>query len=276
MKVNLKKRIITALLIYPIIALLILFSNDLVIRLLLYVIIFLSTFEISKMCFQNGINKKYHYFFIGLVFYLIFLSNGLIMHNIWHYFVILSFVSWIFIAFYIIKHKNIVINNNFNIFFLFLCALILGSLYCSLLTLYLLSPILLLYLISLIVISDISAFFIGKKIGKNSFFKNISPNKTKEGFYGSIFTSSVFSLIFCLFQNYSYEFIVEFILLSITVVVFSAVGDLSVSLIKRYSGNKDSGNILPGHGGILDRIDSLLPAAPIFLIFSYFLTDIIK
>ena len=276
MKDNLKKRIITALLIYPTIVFLILFSNELVIRLLLYVIIFLSTFEISKMCFQNNSSRKFHYLFIALVFYLIFISRGFILYDTWHYFVTLSFVSWVLITFYIIKQKDIVPNNDFNIFFLFLCALVLGSLYCSLLVLYRLSPLLLLYLVSLIVISDISAFFIGKKIGKKSFFKNISPNKTLEGFYGSIIISSIFSLIFCLFQNYTYDFIIKFVLLSIVVVIFSAIGDLSVSLIKRYTGIKDSGNILPGHGGVLDRIDSLLPAAPIFLILSHFLSVIIK
>ena len=273
---NLKKRIITALLIYPTIVFLILFSNELIIRLLLYIIIFLSTFEISKMCFQNNSSRKFHYLFIALVFYLIFLSNGLIKYNNWYYFVILSVVLWVLITFYIINQKNIVANNNFNIFFLFLCALILGSLYCSLLTIYILSPLLLLYLVSLVAITDISAFFIGKEFGKNSFFENISPNKTREGFYGSLFMSFLFSFTFCLFQNYSYDFIIKFILLSTVVVIFSAIGDLSVSLIKRHTGNKDSGNILPGHGGVLDRIDSLLPAAPIFLILSYFLSVIIK
>ena len=63
--------------------------------------------------------------------------------------------------------------------------------------------------------------------------------------------------------------------LSLITVIISAFGDLGVSLIKRYSGNKDTGRILPGHGGILDRVDSILPAAPIFLTFSYFLSVII-
>jgi phosphatidate cytidylyltransferase len=152
---------------------------------------------------------------------------------------------------------------------------ILSSLYCSLYALYLLSPVALLYLISLVALSDISAFFVGKKFGKSSFFKLISPNKTIEGFFGSLVICFLCSLFFCFFQDYDFLFTVKFLIVTIVVIAISALGDLSVSLVKRYSGSKDSGNILPGHGGILDRVDSLLPAAPIFLIFSYFLSVII-
>jgi len=138
-----------------------------------------------------------------------------------------------------------------------------------------LSPVALLYLISLVALSDISAFFVGKKIGKNSFFKIISPNKTIEGFFGSLVICFLCSILFCLYQNYDLLFTLKFLIITTAAIAISALGDLSVSLIKRYSGSKDSGTILPGHGGILDRVDSLLPAAPIFLIFSYFLSVII-
>ena len=153
--------------------------------------------------------------------------------------------------------------------------MVLSSFYCSIYQLYLLSPSSLLFLVSLVAVADISAYFVGKKIGKNSFFAKISPNKTVEGFLGSILVSLTLTLIFCILNNYEFNFTLKFLFLSLLTVIISAFGDLGVSLIKRYSGNKDTGRILPGHGGILDRVDSILPAAPIFLTFSYFLSVII-
>ena len=77
------------------------------------------------------------------------------------------------------------------------------------------------------------------------------------------------------FRDFDLYFSIKLIMLSTFAVIISSFGDLSVSLIKRFSDKKDTGSILPGHGGILDRVDSILPAAPIFLIFSYFLSVII-
>ena len=277
MRDNLKKRIYTALIIYPLLVLITIYSNEMVIRLTLNIIIFLSAFELSKMCFYSDLsnNKRKHYFFIGLVFIGILLSNILIKNNYWHYFIVFACFIWFIISIFIINLKNVNLVRTFNLKFLLLCVFILSALYCSLYVLYLLSPVALLYLISLVALSDISAFFVGKRIGKKPFFKIISPNKTIEGFFGSLVICFLCSIIFCLYQNYDLLFTLKFLFITTLAIAISALGDLSVSLIKRYSGSKDSGNILPGHGGILDRVDSLLPAAPIFLIFSYFLSVII-
>ena len=278
MQGNLKKRIITALLIYPLIVFCILHSNELVVRMILNIIIFLSAFEISKMCFYNnlhdGSNKK-HYLFIVLVFLSILASNILIKYNLWQYLIITSCLLWFFITIYIMNVKKINLINKFSFTYMFIYILILGSLYCSLYTLFLLSPQALLFLVSLVCISDISAFFIGKYFGKNSFFNIISPNKTREGFYGSILVGSFLAFLYCVYQNFDLILTIKILFSSILVILMSAIGDLSVRLIKRYSGNKDTGNILPGHGGILDRVDSLLSSAPVFLIISYFLSAII-
>ena len=85
----------------------------------------------------------------------------------------------------------------------------------------------------------------------------------------------IFSASFCLYQEYELDYTIKLICISLLVAIASSFGDLSVSLIKRMSGKKDTGKILPGHGGLLDRVDSILPAAPIFLILSFSLSVII-
>jgi phosphatidate cytidylyltransferase len=278
MQNNLSKRIVTASIVFPIIVFIILQSNQVLFRVFLNIIIFLSAFEISKMCFHNNLKEKgntKHYLFILLIFISILFSNILIKNNLWHYLVYFSLFLWSFVIIHIFKLKKIKIIDKFGIIYFLGFVLVLSSFYCSIYQLYLLSPSSLLFLVSLVAVADISAYFVGKKIGKNSFFAKISPNKTVEGFLGSILVSLTLTLIFCILNNYEFNFTLKFLFLSLLTVIISAFGDLGVSLIKRYSGNKDTGRILPGHGGILDRVDSILPAAPIFLIFSYFLSVII-
>lgn len=278
MQNNLSKRIVTASIVFPIIVFIILQSNQVLFRVFLNIIIFLSAFEISKMCFHNNLKEKgntKHYLFILLIFISILFSNILIKNNLWHYLVYFSLFLWSFVIIHILKLKKIKIIDKFGIIYFLGFVLVLSSFYCSIYQLYLLSPSSLLFLVSLVAVADISAYFVGKKIGKNSFFAKISPNKTVEGFLGSILVSLTLTLIFCILNNYEFNFTLKFLFLSLITVIISAFGDLGVSLIKRYSGNKDTGRILPGHGGILDRVDSILPAAPIFLTFSYFLSVII-
>lgn len=119
------------------------------------------------------------------------------------------------------------------------------------------------YVISLIAFADIAAYFSGKRFGKHKLAPSLSPGKTREGALGALVVTFVWSCIGALFTHLSVGGAFVFIFFSMLAVMMSIAGDLFESLIKRQAGAKDSGNLLPGHGGILDRIDSLLAAIPI-------------
>lgn len=110
--------------------------------------------------------------------------------------------------------------------------------------------------------TDSGAYFTGRKFGKNKLWPEISPNKTIEGFFGGIITAVIFACIMQLIYPFDKPW---FILILVTIVssIFGQLGDLVESAIKRHYDVKDSGKLLPGHGGILDRFDSLLFVLPL-------------
>lgn len=110
--------------------------------------------------------------------------------------------------------------------------------------------------------TDSGAYFVGRKIGKRKLWPEISPNKTIEGFVGGIVTAVVIVAIFNVFFPVTSSFA---ILIGVTIIasIVGQIGDLVESALKRHYDVKDSGNILPGHGGILDRFDSLLFVLPL-------------
>lgn len=120
-------------------------------------------------------------------------------------------------------------------------------------------------LLCLIWSADIGAYFVGKYLGKHKLIPSVSPNKTIEGVGGGVLLSLVVMGVY-FYINYGVMIGLSQIIFVVILVVFSIVGDLYQSLYKRAAGVKDSGHLLPGHGGILDRIDSLPPAAMIFTI----------
>ncbi|MDN4607432.1 phosphatidate cytidylyltransferase [Sporosarcina highlanderae] len=118
------------------------------------------------------------------------------------------------------------------------------------------------YALLVIWTTDSGAYFTGRKIGKRKLWPEISPNKTVEGFLGGILCAVLFAFVFQLF----YPIAPSYFMLTIVTIIASIVGqlgDLVESALKRHFAVKDSGNLLPGHGGILDRFDSLLFVLPL-------------
>ena len=125
-----------------------------------------------------------------------------------------------------------------------------------------------LYLVLLTAFNDVLQYLWGKSFGKRKIIPKVSPNKTVEGFVGAFFTIMLLAWLFSFLTPFSgYEAVVAGAIIS----AFGFVGDVVISMIKRDMGVKDSGNLIPGHGGVLDRIDSLVYTAPLFFHYIYYL-----
>lgn len=121
-----------------------------------------------------------------------------------------------------------------------------------------------LYFVFLVWSADAAAYFVGKRWGHTKLLEPISPGKTIEGVYGALFVTAILAISVGLFVKLDAITLADFVFLSLFTVAASVCGDLFESLAKRVRGVKDSGALLPGHGGILDRIDSLLAAVSVF------------
>ncbi len=112
--------------------------------------------------------------------------------------------------------------------------------------------------------ADVGAYFAGKNLGRHKLAERVSPKKTIEGLVGGLLMSLLVAACVGLYFDFTFARGLGLLMLSIAVVLVSVLGDLFESMLKRERGIKDSSNLLPGHGGILDRIDSLTAAIPVF------------
>lgn len=183
------------------------------------------------------------------------------------YLLVFAFVWWVFTIYLIYLyprgrewwHKNIIYRGLMGIFVIIPCWGAINFIRIQDDGVYAL-----LYLFVLIWGADSAAYFIGKKWGKNKLAPAVSPGKTIQGLIGAMLASIIIAVLAAWLGRLPKETWAWGLVLSLLTVLFSIVGDLFESMLKREAGLKDSGKLLPGHGGLLDRIDSLTAAAPIF------------
>jgi len=232
----------------------------------------MSLWEFSGLIkeYENALPKKIIctiggvYLFFATFVYINGLTNATI------YLPYLIFLMFVFISELYDKNSNPINNWAFTFLIQIYCA---GSF--TLLNLIIFSPgqssgwtfqpLFALALFIFIWLNDTGAYLIGSMFGKHRLFERISPKKSWEGFLGGLIVVLLSSQVFAYFNPVISWY--HWLALSAVVVVFGTWGDLVESLLKRTLGVKDSGNILPGHGGILDRFDSVMMAIPAVFIY---------
>lgn len=118
----------------------------------------------------------------------------------------------------------------------------------------------------LVWVADIGAYFSGKTFGRRKLAPQVSPGKSWEGVIGGLLTSLLVTLAVGIYRGWSARELILALLGAALVVLVSVIGDLTESMFKRSAGIKDSSQLLPGHGGVMDRIDSLTAAIPLFVV----------
>lgn len=236
-----------------------------------FFISFRSLYEYARMVLQGDRYKKARNYFVALglfAFSTSILRNDLIMH-VFVISTLLVFVMFLLLA----TDESIPLEELVNKSGLSL----LGILYAGVCPVYIcllatLSPRLEWFWFTLFVVfmGDIMAYFIGIKFGKIRLFERVSPKKSVEGAIASLFASVLVGLIF---RKLFLPQTDVFLMLSLTMLssVAAQLGDLSESMIKRTFDVKDSGSIMPGHGGLLDRLDGVLFAAPLVYVYAKYL-----
>jgi phosphatidate cytidylyltransferase len=250
------KRVITALILFPLLVLVLLKGSLFIISF----IILLSAF----LCFYEWKNLYEIPFFLWLLGETLLIVSFL---AIFSYKTSVFYIFYFFLFFSFLPHLFQYEKEEFKrIFFPFLIGLIyiFIGFYPFWEILQTFKREYLVYFFSVIFANDTGAYLVGKILGKTPFFSRISPRKTWEGFFGGI----IFALIVAFFLNYHWSLFDENInfLIALILSFVGSIGDLLESTFKRVVDKKDSGKIVLGHGGLLDRLDSVLLSSPLFLI----------
>ena len=256
------KRVLVAVFFIPLL-IYIFHVGDIALASFLALIAFQMMFELREMFFKKGIIVPRIIIILGLIVFLSSIYFGIVL-----IFASLLLTLIVIMSFDLFTNQleGAMIRGSAAIFIVVYIAILLSSIYH--IRLLENGRSLILSLLFMIWITDTSAYFVGRAIGKHKAIFKASPNKSLEGFLAGIFFSFAGSFILIRFFGVSLS---QAIAAAISGGIFGQIGDLFESMLKRDAGVKDSSNVLPGHGGILDRFDSLLLASPVFYVILYFI-----
>lgn len=258
-------RIITAICLIPIVIGAILYLPFSFFAVLVAAITLLTAWEMANLFWQNKL-------FLCLTFVTVvaLLTYALIWGNsstprIKLLVLFLGELWWIIVPCFLASFKN---NKYYftNSYLKFLIGLLmlLPFLVGTIILRFTFGPAYILSVLTIVWAADIGAYFSGKFWGKHLLAEKISPKKTMEGVIGGMGASLIVAVIAGFMLHLHGQNFFFWLLLTLVVVLWSIIGDLLESMLKRVAAVKDSGNLLPGHGGIYDRIDSLIAAIPLF------------
>ncbi len=258
----LKQRIITAILLVALVVGALFFTSTRVFSVLATALLLCAAWEWIHLA---GIANKYwrvaYVVGIGGFFYgFAWLWGHILLMSSWLFLVLP--LSWLGCWLWIRRYPNIPHFTSYGLSLLGYWQL--SSCWLSLVLLHYLSAYWLLFLLLLTWAADTGAYFVGRAYGRRKLMPAVSPNKTVEGFLGGVLLALVVALSGLIWLPVSVNYVWILLLMALLTSYFALIGDLWESLLKRQQGVKDSGTLLPGHGGILDRIDSLLSTAPLF------------
>ncbi len=259
------QRILTAIPLIAFVFWIIFFQSTAVFFYFLLFVVLVSGFEWAKL---SGVNSNSLRILFALI---ITIVTWAIPQYLADYIVWLIYISalwWFSIGYYLKFAKPKAANSELKVDKLFIAFVVLPAAAFAMQKIHAMNhgADWLFYALALVWVADTGAYFSGKKFGKNKLAPHISPGKTKEGLLGAVIATSLYTLVASFYFELNTEQSALLVLLSIILTFISVSGDLYFSFLKREAGVKDSGNILPGHGGILDRIDSVLAAMPVFAV----------
>jgi phosphatidate cytidylyltransferase len=264
----LKQRIITALILAPCAISAILYLPNTFFAIVLSLILGIAAFEWSRLSGFNVPIAKGGYIALTLLsFFLIYpwLDSSLLIASL-----LLSVaIGWLLITIRLFSLSEIPLLQEAGPLQAILGLLILSTTWGSLVIIQGSSeqgPILVIFLMLLIWGADSFAYFAGKRWGRVKLIPIVSPGKSREGVMGALAGSLLIGCLLAWYLGATGSDFLLILLLALMTSSISVVGDLFISYLKRQRGLKDTGSILPGHGGALDRIDSMLSASPVFLL----------